>query len=160
MPTAPQCTDLGVRGVRFNLVSPTGNHADIRSNFLALAPRLQVLGWHVQWYARPDEIPTIAALHHHTTVPAVLGQISARKITRTISTWTILPGRRCARWRGLGAWVKLSGWYRLQATAPYSPLDGHLQRVAGLFAERLVWGSDWPHTAFDPQALPSYSGHA
>ena len=52
--------------------------------------------------------------------------------------------------------VKVSGWYRLQATAPYSPLDGHLQRVAGLFAERLVWGSDWPHP-FDPQALPSYS---
>ena len=24
--------------------------------------------------------------------------------------------------------------------------------------ERLVWGSDWPHTAFAPDAMPAYAG--
>src|SRR3989344_4854934 len=59
---------------------------------------------------------------------------------------------------GLGAWVKLSGWSRLQAGAPYAELHGAIRRVAGLMGERLVWGSDWPHTAFAPDAMPAYAG--
>jgi predicted TIM-barrel fold metal-dependent hydrolase len=44
----------------------------------------------------------------------------------------------------------------LQATAPYSALDGIVQRVAELFGDRMVGGSDWPHTSFAPEALPGY----
>jgi len=32
-----------------------------------------------------------------------------------------------------------------------------VQRMAALFGTRLVWGSDWPHTAFAPDALPAYA---
>ena len=45
-----------------------------------------------------------------------------------------------------GAWIKLSGWYRLDSAAPYSGLHAAIARAAGLFGERMVWGSDWPHT--------------
>jgi predicted TIM-barrel fold metal-dependent hydrolase len=45
-----------------------------------------------------------------------------------------------------GAWVKLSGWYRLDATLPYAELHGTVGRLADLFGQRMVWGSDWPHT--------------
>ena len=31
------------------------------------------------------------------------------------------------------------------------------RRVAGLAGERLVWGSDWPHTAFAPDSMPAYA---
>ena len=45
-----------------------------------------------------------------------------------------------------GAWITLSGWYRLDSAAPYSGLHAAIARATGLFGERVVWGSDWPHT--------------
>ena len=56
---------LGVRGVRFNLVSPVGSSLAEGTGaiFKQLAPRLRAMGWHVQWYPRPGDLPMIAALH-------------------------------------------------------------------------------------------------
>ena len=48
----------GVRGVRFNLVSPVGNDA---ADLMALAPRLAERGWHAQWYARTHQLPQLVA---------------------------------------------------------------------------------------------------
>jgi predicted TIM-barrel fold metal-dependent hydrolase len=55
-----------------------------------------------------------------------------------------------------GAWIKLSGWYRLGAQAPYGELRPHIQRAAALFGPRTVWGSDWPHTSFEAGQAPTY----
>ncbi|KRD16599.1 amidohydrolase [Acidovorax sp. Root267] len=142
---------LGVRGVRFNLVSPVGNGAQAVQ---ALAPRLKVLGWHVQWYAAPAQLAQIAQLHAQTGLPCVLDHLAGMHaaLAQDATAW-----RALARLADLGAWVKLSGWYRLQAAAPYAELHGAIRRVAGLMGERLVWGSDWPHTAFAPDAMPAYT---
>lgn len=140
----------GVRGVRFNMVSPVGNGAQAMR---ALAPVLKALGWHVQWYAAATQLPQIAELHAATGLPCVLDHLAGLHAA-------LAPDD--AAWQSLacladqGAWVKLSGWYRLQAEAPYSTLHGNLRRVAALVGERLVWGSDWPHTAFEPHAKPAY----
>lgn len=146
---------LGVRGVRFNLVSPVGNGLDTLNSFHALAPRLRALGWHVQWYARPEDLPTIAALHAASPVPAVLDHLAGMhaELQPDHAAWQAL-----AQLAGLGAWVKLSGWYRLRATAPYAALDESIRKTALLFEDHLVWGSDWPHTSFAPEAMPSYAG--
>jgi predicted TIM-barrel fold metal-dependent hydrolase len=165
---------LGVRGVRFNLVSPVGNrgnqgsgdnagrgdHGDVQQplvqQFHALAPRLQALGWHVQWYAQPQDLPAIAGLHADgpSGLVAVLDHLAGLHagLSPHHPAWQAV-----ARLAGLGAWVKLSGWYRLQAMAPYGALDDAIRRVAALFDDRMVWGSDWPHTAFAPEALPDYA---
>lgn len=141
---------LGVRGVRFNMVSPVGNGPEA---FHALSPRLKARGWHVQWYARHDQLDTIADLHEGSGLSAVLDHLAGLHagITRDDSAWAALQ-----RLADQGAWVKLSGWYRLQASAPYDALHDNIRRVAQTMGERLVWGSDWPHTAFAPDALPPY----
>ena len=46
-----------------------------------------------------------------------------------------------------GAWLKLSGWYRLGCREPYGEMIPLIRRAAALFGDRLVWGSDWPHTS-------------
>ena len=46
-----------------------------------------------------------------------------------------------------GGWVKLSGWYRLGADAPYHGLVAVIRQVSELFGRHKVWGSDWPHTS-------------
>ena len=144
---------MGVRGVRFNLVSPAGNSSNLAADFAKLAPRLQALGWHVQWYARPEDLPLIAALHRGVALPAVLDHLAGlnSNLASDHSDWQVLE-----KLAGQGAWVKLSGWYRLQAHAPYTLLDSNIARVANLFARHLVWGSDWPHTSFAADALPTY----
>src|SRR5438105_3976594 len=69
------------------------------------------------------------------------------------------PHSRPRDWQALaelaraGAWIKLSGWYRLGAHPPYDELAPLLMRVGELFGERMVWGSDWPHTSL-PDAPP------
>ncbi len=142
---------LGVRGVRFNLVSPVGNGPEA---FRTLAPRLKARGWHVQWYARHDQLATIADLHEGSGLTAVLDHLAGLHagVGEDDPAWNALQ-----RLAGQGAWVKLSGWYRLHASAPYDELHNHIRQVAGIAGDQLVWGSDWPHTAFPPDALPPYA---
>lgn len=152
-----QMHQLGVRGIRFNLVSPVGQGEiqAVASSFYQLAPLLQTLGWHVQWYARPENLPLVATLHRsQPALPAVLDHLAGlhAEVSENDVAWPVL-----AELAALGAWVKLSGWYRLRAAEPYSNLDQNVQKVATLFDQRMVWGSDWPHTAFEPAAIPAYT---
>lgn len=149
---------LGVRGIRFNLVSPVGSSGseDAARCFAQLAPRLRALGWHVQWYARPQDLGFIAGLHSSPAaagIPAVLDHLAGlhAELPADDVAWQAL--RELAQ---TGAWVKLSGWYRLKAGSPYSGLNRNILQVAGLFPQRMVWGSDWPHTSFAADALPGY----
>jgi predicted TIM-barrel fold metal-dependent hydrolase len=146
--------EAGVRGARFNRVSPVGHGGDAARDFAALAPRLARRGWHVQWYARPQELPAIAALHEHRAPVAVLDHLAGLRVdTRDDDpAWDALS--RLAR---AGAWIKLSGWYRLGATLPYDALHATIRRVAALFDGRMAWGSDWPHTSFAGGEAPDYA---
>jgi len=145
---------LGVRGARFNLVSPVGNGA---RHFADLAPRLREQGWHVQWYAGPADLARIASLHERHALTPVLDHVAGLTPPDAANreAWTQL--RRLA---DRGAWIKLSGWYRLQSAAPHEDMHEVIQRVAALFGDRCVWGSDWPHTSFlergAQQAVPEY----
>lgn len=143
---------LGVRGVRFNLVSPLGNSPNALHT---LAPRLHALGWHVQWYANADQLAHIADVHAQNGLPCVLDHLAGMHadIASSDPAWQAL-----ATLASQGAWVKLSGWYRLQSQAPYGTLHANVARVAALVGDqRLVWGSDWPHTAFAADAMPPYA---
>jgi predicted TIM-barrel fold metal-dependent hydrolase len=143
----------GVRGVRLNLVSPVGEKAGPGPRFTALAPRLRSRGWHLQWYAGPGHLARIAELHHGSGVTCVLDHLAGFGTTVADDhfAWQALEALAAQ-----GAWLKLSGWYRLDAAEPYTALVPRIRRLAALFAERLVWGSDWPHTAFAPEAMPAY----
>jgi predicted TIM-barrel fold metal-dependent hydrolase len=144
----------GVRGVRFNLVSPVGEGPDPAQRFATLAPRLRRLGWHLQWYTRAEQLSRIAQLHRSREVTCVLDHLAGfgAHVADDHPAWP--AAERLAE---CGAWLKLSGWYRLDAPPPYTSLVPRIRRLADLFGERLVWGSDWPHTTFAPDAMPSYA---
>jgi predicted TIM-barrel fold metal-dependent hydrolase len=136
----------GVRGVRFNLVSPVGNgDADLP----ALMPRLAERDWHVQWYVRPRQLPHLVDLQRRTHMTFVLDHLAgiAAGASGTQAHWDAL-----AQLAAQGAWLKLSGWYRLGCSEPYSEIVPQVRRAAALFGKHLVWGSDWPHTSlpYDP----------
>lgn len=144
---------LGVRGVRLNLVSPVGEGATPSQRFALLAPRLRKRGWHVQWYVGVDQLSAVAALHRGSGLTCVLDHLAGLHAGVAMDS---------AAWRAVeelaqqGAWLKLSGWYRLKARAPYRELVPKVRHLSALFGDRTVWGSDWPHTMFEANALPSY----
>jgi predicted TIM-barrel fold metal-dependent hydrolase len=143
----------GVRGVRFNLVSPVGHQGDAGDALRDLAPRLRARGWHVQWYAHAPQLATLAALQARSGLPFVLDHLAGLHagLPAGDPAW-----QAAAALAAGGAWIKLSGWYRLRAEAPYAALQPALARAAALFGARTLWGSDWPHTSFAPDALPPY----
>jgi predicted TIM-barrel fold metal-dependent hydrolase len=198
----PGCTEAelgamqraGVRAARLNLVSPVGESIDeahIEQRFRWLAPRLAELGWHVQWYCRPEQLPLIERLHSAPGSPvAVLDHLAGLTANHSLAGLTAnhslagltanhslagltanhsLAGLTAhhpsglAAWRATrsladqGAWVKLSGWYRLGSSAPHADLAPLVSQLAAVFAERMVWGSDWPHTAFARAHVPPYA---
>ena len=143
----------GVRGVRFNLVSPAGQAGDVASELMRLAPRLRERSWHAQWYVQAHDLPRLVTWQMHSGLRFVLDHLAGlgADIPETHPAWDAAQALAAA-----GAWIKLSGWYRLGAAAPYTALQPHIRRAAALFGPRMVWGSDWPHTSFSPERLPPY----
>lgn len=144
---------LGVRGVRFNLVSPVGWRFDIEGTLRRLAPALRDLNWHVQWYADAAALPYLADLQLAFGLRFVLDHLAGMHLqsAKNEEAWTALRVLASG-----DTWVKLSGWYRLGSSAPYEELDEVIDGVSSLFGNHLLWGSDWPHTSFDPNNMPGY----
>lgn len=143
----------GVRGVRFNLVSPAGHAGDVATDLLRLAPRLRDRGWHVQWYARASDLARLVAWQVETGLCFVLDHLAGLDATLADTHPAWAEARALA---DAGAWIKLSGWYRLAAAEPYAALLPNIRRTAALFGPRMVWGSDWPHTSFAADRMPAY----
>lgn len=145
---------LGVRGVRFNLHGPNGEGTDFPARFAALGPRLRDRGWHIEWSADAADLDRIADLHERSDVACVLGHLDG--LTADLAdddpAWS-----RLARLASLSAWVKLSGWSRLGSSGLYDDLETVVRRVASLFGDRLVWGSNWPHGGSGPEAMTDYA---
>lgn len=145
---------LGVRGARLNLVSPVGEGSEPARRFAGLAPRLRRLDWHLQWYASAAQLPAIATLHRDSGLTCVLDHLAGfdARVAFDHPAWQAVEALAAQ-----GAWLKLSGWYRLDAREPYLSLVPQIRRLAGLFGEHMVWGSDWPHTMFASGAMPPYA---
>jgi predicted TIM-barrel fold metal-dependent hydrolase len=138
---------IGVRGARFNLVSPVGNGAD---TLASLAPRLAARGWHAQWYAPSRELARLVDWQRRCGLTFVLDHLGGLTPRSPDEDWQAL-----AELARSGAWIKLSGWYRLESAPPYDTLVPLVERAATLFEDRMVWGSDWPHTS--QAAPPAYA---
>ena len=114
------------------------------------AGRIEMLGWHLQLYAAPDTIaglaehlarmPVAVVLDHFAMVPASLPLDDPRAVALL---GLLRSGNAC---------VKLSAPYRLGSAGGTADTD--VAALAGAFLavapERVLWGSDWPHTDREP----------
>ena len=134
--------NAGVRGVRANLLNPGGISLD---DATTLAPRFASLGWHLQLqldvstFDRMDEVARLP-------VPVVIDHLGYMPVGRKVSE----PGfRRLLDWLATGGcWVKLSAPYRLsdRRHARYADVAPLARALVRANPERILWGSDWPHT--------------
>lgn len=138
-------SDAGVRGLRFSVWNPADTVTTI-DMIEPLARRIADLGWHVQLHMSGDQVAEHAALLRRLPVPIVFDHMARLPPEQG----TAHPAYRVVRElldRGR-TWVKLSGPYLNTVEGPPDYPDA--ARVARAYVaaapERLVWGSDWPHT--------------
>lgn len=130
---------LGVRGVRINL----RNKGGIGLNAMAaLAPRIRALGWHVQFQVGPESIADVAALAGQYGITGVIDHLAFMPLDAPAAA---LEGLRRVLDSGR-VLVKISAPYRLRDTAAHDGYRHAVGRLVDSHAERLLWGSDWPHT--------------
>lgn len=135
----------GVSGIRVNFVSPQPWGRTELPRLISTARIAADLGWHVQIYARGDQIASmeaaIAALPAEVVIDH-LGAVDPRDEASAKGSAAVL--RLLARGR---AWMKLSGAYISSATGGpnYDDMCAIARRYVDTAPDRLVWGSDWPH---------------
>jgi predicted TIM-barrel fold metal-dependent hydrolase len=143
----------GARGVRFAFNPQHGGALD-RAVFEHVLRSIDGLGWFVELHfdgaALPDLEPWIAGIEapvlidHFGRIDPGLGLAQA-------------PFAALARLAARDhVWIKISGADRISKQGPpYDDVAPFARRLSEIAADRLLWGSDWPHTGyFDARRMP------
>jgi len=135
----------GIRAIRINLTTAGQTDPAIaRRRFQAAMERVQHLNWHIQMNTAPAVIAGIKDLVQASPVPVVFDHFGGAQAALGVHQ----PG--FADLVGLvqsgKAYVKVSGAYRSSTQAPgYPDLKPLARMLIAANADRIIWGSDWPH---------------
>ena len=143
--------DLGIRGVRFNLVQSGATTIEMLE---PLSKRVNDLGWHVQLHMLGDQIVEAASLLHRLPSPIVFDHLARIPQPAGVDHPALaLVLKLLDRGR---AWVKLSGAY--METKASASIYAEVGKVARAYVKaapgQIVWASDWPHPTEPPDAKP------
>jgi predicted TIM-barrel fold metal-dependent hydrolase len=132
----------GVVGLRLNVLYGGGIGFDQVERYGALA---RELGWHLQFLVDAKDLTPMAPRLGRLPVPFVvdhMGHFPTSRGTGDQGFRTLVSLVRD------GAWVKLSGAYRLTGEEPpYADTVPFARMLHEAAPGRCVWGSDWPHVA-------------
>ena len=140
-------------GLRVNFVTPQSWGTTTAQMLVTLAGKVARLGWHVQVFVQPEQLVELAPVLAALPVPLVIDHIGR------IDPADGIHGEAYAAMRRLldagNTWVKLSGVYmRSRDGAPaYRDCAAMGRALVEAAPERLVWGSDWPHTTENPNTV-------
>ncbi len=132
----------GVRGVRINLASATEGLT--LADGERLAPRLQELGWHLQFYLDLPQMPEAEAKLARLPINIVIDHFARCQAADGVDSPAFQALQRLVRREN--CWAKIMGPYFVSKNAPLYPEVTPLARALVAAApERIVWGTDWPH---------------
>lgn len=135
----------GIRGIRLNLATGGVNDPTVgRPRFSAAVERIKARGWHVQLFTSLAMITAIKDLVATSPVPVVFDHFGGAQAELGVGQ----PGFAdlVELVKSGKAYVKISGAYRASKLGPdFADATPLAQALIGANAERIVWGSDWPH---------------
>lgn len=135
----------GFRGIRINLATDGISDPNVgRSRFTASVERMKTRGWHVQLYTTLPVISAIKDLVLAAPVPVVFDHFGGLEAPLGLEQ----PGfdDLIALVKSGKAYVKVSGAYRSSKLAPdYQDMVPYARALIAANADRIVWGTDWPH---------------
>jgi predicted TIM-barrel fold metal-dependent hydrolase len=135
----------GIRGIRLNLATGGVNDPTVgRPRFSAAVERVKARGWHVQLFTSLSMISAIKDLVAASPVPVVFDHFGGAQAAEGIEQ----PGFADLMdlVKSGNAYVKISGAYRASKLGPdYADATPLAQTLIAANADRIVWGTDWPH---------------
>lgn len=136
---------MGIKGIRVNLATGGVNDPSIgRKRLEGAIDRVKGRGWHVQVYTNIALLKNVKDVVLASPIPIVFDHFGGADSALGLEQ----PG-----WAELievvksgKAYVKISGAYRLSNKGPdYPDAAPFAQALIAANADRLVWGTDWPH---------------
>jgi predicted TIM-barrel fold metal-dependent hydrolase len=138
-------SQAGIRGIRLNLATGGVNDPSVgRPRFQAALERVKNRDWHVQLFTSLSMISAIKDLVAASPVPVVFDHFGGALAELGVDQ----PGFSdlLALVKSGNAYVKISGAYRASKLAPdYADAAPLARALIAANAERIVWGTDWPH---------------
>jgi len=144
----------GFRGIHLNLATAgETSPAEARRRYQAVSIRIAARGWHVQIYATLAVISAIKDLILDSPAPVAFNHFGGAKAARGLGQ----PGFAdlVALVRSGKAYVKLSAAYRVSTRADYADAAPLAQALIAANADRILWGTDWPHPNTRPDRRPA-----
>jgi predicted TIM-barrel fold metal-dependent hydrolase len=142
----------GIRGVRINLETAGEFDPAVAAKRLETAiSQCQPRNWHIQLYTRPSVIAALNDMLSRSPVPLVFDHFAGAQAAQGVSQSgfdAVLALVRSGK-----AYVKISAPYRAsKMKMPYGDIAPFAASLAAANPDRVLWGSDWPHT--DSTLLP------
>jgi predicted TIM-barrel fold metal-dependent hydrolase len=133
----------GVRGLRVNIAtSGAAPVEDVKRRIAGAARLCEWHGWHVQVFVPADAIEPLAPFIRTLPVGVVFDHFGLIAPGTTTGPLAAL----CRLLESGNVWVKISGAYRIADDPTDTRIDALARALAKANPERIVWGSDWPHT--------------
>ena len=137
--------EAGIRGIRVNLATVGANDPAVaRSRVQAAIDRIKARGWHLQIYTNLPVVPAIKDIAAASPLPLVFDHFGGAQAALGVEqpgfadlVELVKTGK---------AYVKISGAYRASTLGPDYPDAAPLAKaLIAANADRIVWGTDWPH---------------
>lgn len=145
--------EQGARGVRFAFNPQHGGTLD-HAVFDHVMKCIEGLGWFVELHFEGAALPGLREWLMSLRVPVVIDHLGRVDVSQGIDQAPFEVLLELVRRDNV--WVKLSGADRLtKLGAPYHDVVPFARSLIEAAPDRMLWGSDWPHTGvFDAARMP------
>ena len=145
--------EQGARGVRFAFNPQHGGELD-KTTFEHVLACIEGLGWFVELHFEGAALPGLFPWLQSLPATVVIDHIGRIDTSQGVEQEPF--GLLCELMKKENFWTKVSGADRLTKQGPpYDDVAPFARRLAEIAPDRLIWGSDWPHTGvFDAKRMP------
>ena len=147
LPELKAMHERGVRGVRFNLVQGPNRDPD---TIWRTAKRISDFGWHVELYVQGERLVALHSELQRMPVRLVIDHMGQIALGSPDEVEQISALRRLLD--SGDVWVKLIGYRLSTASFPYEDVDPLARLLVSQYANRCLWGTDWPNANFKGRA--------
>lgn len=141
----------GVRAIRINLTNAGQTDPAIgRKRLQAALKRAQPRNWHIEMYTTLAVVSGIKEAVQASPVAVVFDHFGGAQAALGVEQQGFAD--LVALVKSGKAYVKISGAYRASTLPDYSNVKPLAQALIEANADRIIWGSDWPHPHPEAQA--------
>ena len=136
--------EAGVRALRLDLFSRKGwPLADLHDYITRMAALARPLGWHLQFYSPGSVVRDLLPFLGGLDIDVVIDHMGYMKKSDGLGDADF--ANLLAALDAGNLWIKLTGPYRLAGDEPLSSVEPIGRALVETRADRLIWGTDWPH---------------